>query len=320
MAASASATDVWRVSALYTYPVKSCQGVLLAASEIGRTGLQYDRQWMIVSTTTGRFVTQRQQPRLALIQVQIDQQANRLTLQAPSMPQKLHVPLIAPPTTASTTDQQQHSVRVWYDTVSGICCGASAAQWLTEYIGKPVRLLRKDPETPRHVSRYVPADCTERPQAAFADVFPLHLTTTPSLRHVNARLARPLEHLNFRPNIVLDSETGQAYDEESWKAVEFTGHEHQGQQRQRRQESWRLLVASRTPRCSMPNVDLATGQMHKDGEPMATLRTFRCVDPGKPTFVCFGMQAAPQHSGPTIRIGDLAWVVARGHHELTEPL
>ncbi|KAJ2781154.1 hypothetical protein GGI15_003296 [Coemansia interrupta] len=302
---SATDTDVWRVSALYTYPVKSCQGVSLTASEIGPTGLQYDRQWMIVGTKTGRFITQRQHPPLALIRVLIDQPHNQLTLHAPAMPQPLHLPL-APPACSS----DQYSVRVWYDTVSGLCCGPEAAQWLTEYIGKPVRLLRKHPDHPRLVSRYVPAECSQPPQAAFADVFPLHVTTTPSLAHLNGRLDRPLSQLNFRPNIVLDSATGKAYDEETWRALEVTGKE----------DSWRLLVASRTPRCSMPNVDLETGRMHEDGEPMATMRTFRCVDPGKPTFVCFGMQAAPQHPGPTIRLGDLARVVARGHHELTEPL
>ncbi|KAJ1842978.1 hypothetical protein LPJ73_005630 [Coemansia sp. RSA 2703] len=302
-AAAAEGKDVWRVTALYTYPVKSCQGISLSSSEIGPTGLQYDRQWMIVSTTTGRFVTQRQHPRLALIQVQIDHTTNQLILHAPTMPQALHVPLTPP------TQTVQQNVRVWYDTVSGLCCGDEASKWLTQYTGKPVRLLRKDPEAPRLVSRYVPKECTEPPQAAFADVFPLHLTTEPSLRHVNERMQRSLEHANFRPNIVLDSDTGEAYDEETWKTVEISG-----------QDTWQLLVASRTPRCSMPGVDLSSGEMYGDSEPLKTMRTFRCVDPGKPTFVCFGMQAAAQHAGPTIRVGDVARVVTRGFHELTEPL
>ncbi|KAJ1926077.1 hypothetical protein FBU59_007347, partial [Linderina macrospora] len=208
---------------------------------------------------------------------------------------------------------EQFKVRVWYDDVYGRCCGDQARAWLTEFIGKPTRLVYKDPTQPRMVSRYVPSTdvCPLPPQSSFADVFPLHITTQPSLEHVNKRVPRPLAHDNFRPNIVLDSPDGPAYDEEAWKVIEVNpGSEN----------VWQMCVASRTPRCTMPNVDLATGTMNKDREPMTSLRKFRCTDPGKPSNVCFGMQAAPTTVGQTISVGETVAVRERGEHSLLQPL
>ncbi|KAJ2822116.1 hypothetical protein IWW50_004349 [Coemansia erecta] len=295
------AGDEWTVAGLYTYPVKSCQGVALDSSPMTSTGLKYDRLWMFVDAQSTRFVTQRQVPRLALVRVAIDEKHGRLELTAPSMP-VLHVPLQSQELGAPV------SVRVWYDTVAGRRCAADADAWATQFVGRPTWLLCKDPGEPRLVSRYVPGGCTDAPQSGFADVFPLHVTTEPSLADVNKHVPRTLSHLHFRPNIVLASPSAAPYVEETWKRVEIGD------------ERWSLFITSRTPRCSMPNVDLESGTMAEDKEPMASLRTFRCVDPGKPSFVCFGMQAAPQRIGHAISVGDTVSVSEYGEHSLTEPL
>ncbi|KAJ1743489.1 hypothetical protein LPJ79_000063 [Coemansia sp. RSA 1821] len=296
-------SNEWTVSALYTYPVKSCQGVRLHESQLTSTGLEYDRLWMLVDARSKRFVTQRQLPRLALVQVTINQAEQLLELSADSMP-PLQLPLHPQP--ADLHDSV--SVRVWYDMVEARRCGDAADSWVTQLVGRPTWLLYKDPQKPRLVSRYVPQNCKDAPQSGFADVFPLHVTTEPSLDDVNSHVPRPLSQQHFRPNIVLRSPQGKPYAEEEWTRVEV------GPKR------WSLFFTSRTPRCSMPNVDLETGQMSEDKEPMATMRTFRCVDPGKPSFVCFGMQAAPQTAGNFIKVGDSISVCERGFHSLTEPL
>lgn len=84
-----------RIKALFTYPVKSCKGVELAASEVGATGLKFDRLFtfaQLLSKPTKaqvgqgqdhdddrvedskhewRFITQREFPRLALIETEL---------------------------------------------------------------------------------------------------------------------------------------------------------------------------------------------------------------------------------------------------------
>ncbi|KAJ2084331.1 hypothetical protein H4R24_000124 [Coemansia sp. RSA 988] len=307
MSATEYGDSKWTVSALYTYPVKSCQGVSMDSSPVTKTGLKYDRKWMIINAKSGRFVTQRQVPSLALIRVSIN--APWLELSTPSMSSVLRLPLHPKDTELGLPNK----VRVWYDDVVGRCCGEEASLWLTEFVGRPMRLLYKDPDSPRFISRYVPpADLCQVPaQSDFADVHPFHIVTDVSLNEINRHVPRKLSPANFRPNIVLSAVDSAAlpYDEETWKRIEFEDKQH-----------WSMFVISRTPRCTVPNVDLETGQMCSDGEPMASLRKFRCVDPGNPKFVCFGMQAVPSNIDQIVCVGQSVAVCERGSHSLTEPL
>ncbi|KAJ1960283.1 hypothetical protein GGI12_003887 [Dipsacomyces acuminosporus] len=307
MTAQASAaeapSDSWVVKALYTYPVKSCKGVPLTESLAAETGLEFDRLWMLTYAKYGRFVTQRQEPRLALISVAINREEDKLELSASSMPTTLRLPLR--PSLAAGDLGEQHKVRVWYDDVLARSCGEEADSWLTEFVGKPIRLLYKDSASPRLVSRYVPEDGEFEvpPQSGFADVHPFHITTDPSLEDVNRRVPRPLSHLNFRPNIRIEFEpatTGASGSKDG--------------------KSWSMLVVARTPRCTMPNNDPETGTMSADREPHVSMKTFRCVDPGKPTAICFGMQAISQVVGQTISVGQRVSVRERGFHAMTKAL
>ena len=54
------------ITALNIYPVKSCRGIALQEARIGRAGFEHDRHWL-VTNDAGRFLTQRELPRLALI-------------------------------------------------------------------------------------------------------------------------------------------------------------------------------------------------------------------------------------------------------------
>jgi uncharacterized protein YcbX len=61
---------VARIASMHVYPVKGCGGVAFSSADVAVTGLVVDgigdREWMIVDAT-GRFVTQREYPRLALV-------------------------------------------------------------------------------------------------------------------------------------------------------------------------------------------------------------------------------------------------------------
>ena len=54
------------LASLFVYPVKSCRGIELLQAQLTPRGLQYDREWMVVSHD-GRFLTQREAPRLVLV-------------------------------------------------------------------------------------------------------------------------------------------------------------------------------------------------------------------------------------------------------------
>ncbi|KAJ2494048.1 hypothetical protein IWW37_000126 [Coemansia sp. RSA 2050] len=137
---------------------------------------------MLTDARTGRFITQRQVPRLALTKVTIDPSSNTLGLSAPTT-STLHLALN--PRDADLSSQ--YKVRVWYDDVYGSSSSEAAQKWLTAFVGKPTRLLYRDSRETRLVPRYLPGDptCHLLPQSGFADVFPFHTITEPSLSHVN---------------------------------------------------------------------------------------------------------------------------------------
>ena len=56
------------ISGLYVYPIKSCAGVAVQDAILTETGLEFDRAWMVVDGQ-GEFLTQRELPRMALIQI-----------------------------------------------------------------------------------------------------------------------------------------------------------------------------------------------------------------------------------------------------------
>lgn len=71
-----------QVQALFTYPLKSCRGVELLASEVGATGLKYDRVFIFARSIPQqagedgdqhewRFMTQREYPKLALLKIDL---------------------------------------------------------------------------------------------------------------------------------------------------------------------------------------------------------------------------------------------------------
>ncbi|HBO0459706.1 TPA: MOSC N-terminal beta barrel domain-containing protein, partial [Pseudomonas aeruginosa] len=55
---------MFRLSALYRYPIKSSAAESLERVALDALGVVGDRRWMAVDTETGRFFTQRLLPQL----------------------------------------------------------------------------------------------------------------------------------------------------------------------------------------------------------------------------------------------------------------
>ncbi len=196
-----------RIESLHVYPVKGCRGIALAAAEVATTGLVAsgagDREWMIVDAA-GRFVTQREFPRLALVATQV--RDGFLTLSAPGV-SPLVLPLRAP-------GDASRAVVVWRSDVRGFDAGDAAARWLTAHVGAGVRLVRFDRALPRPCNPDYAGQTGAH--TLFADGYPILVIGAASLADLNARLAakggRPLPMNRFRPNLVLAGLP--AYDED----------------------------------------------------------------------------------------------------------
>jgi len=260
------------VAALYVYPVKSCRGLALPAARLLDAGLEHDREWMIV-TSEGRFVTQREEPRLATVQVALDEGA--LELSAPGCG-SLRVPLepVAGPRVAVT---------VWDHHCAALDEGARAADWLGDCLGRRLRLVRFDPEHRRESSREWTGDVPATTR--FSDGYALLAISRASLDDLNARLPRPLPVDRFRPNLVLE---GLApYGEDALQDL-VAG-------------ALRLRRVKPCTRCIVTTTDQATGERDGD-EPMRTLKTYRW-DP-KLHGVLFGQNLiVVAGQGESLRVG-----------------
>lgn len=255
-----------RVAALALHPVKSCAGLAVGEALLVETGLELDRAWMVVDAAGG-MLTQRELPRMALIRPAL--KLDDLVLRAPGM-LALHVALdrVEAPT----------RVRVWDDEVRAFDLGDLAAQWFSDFLGRPLRLVRFDPDQRRLSSR----DWTGAVEAenAFSDGFPLLVANTASLAELNRRLAArgaaPVGMERFRPNIVLEGL--EAFDEDHVDGLEIATDDG----------PVRLQLVKPCVRCTIPNVDPASGEAgHEPGDTLAGFR----ADPRMGGGLTFAMNA-----------------------------
>jgi uncharacterized protein YcbX len=254
------------LSGLWVHPIKSCAGIAVQRSLVIETGLEFDRAWMVVDAD-GRFLSQRELPRMALVQPAFKH--SELVLRAPGM-LALHLAL--------DRAEAPLRVRVWNDEVAAFDMGALAARWFSDFLGREVRLVRFDPEQRRVSDRRWTGDLEA--EAAFADGFALLVAGSASLDEVNRRLhdqgVAPVGMERFRPNLALDGLP--AHDEDHLDEIAFDTADG----------PVRIRLVKPCGRCSIPDVDPATGaQGSAVGEVLAAYRADPRLD-GRHTF---GMNA-----------------------------
>ena len=269
------------VSGLFVHPVKSCAGVALREARLMDTGLDLDRAWMVVDAE-GRFVTQREQPRMALVRPQI--KVLEVVLRAPGM-LALHLGI--------NEVEKPARVQVWGDALDAWDMGDVAGQWFSDFLGRPgLRLARFDPEVTRLASKQWTGE-VDAP-IEFADGFPLLVVGEASLAELNQRLAAAGDAAvgieRFRPNIVLAGL--QAHDEDRLHELRIATAEGEVV----------LRLVKPCPRCPIPNVDPASGQ--SSPEVLQTLSAYR-ADARLDGALAFGMNAViVQGAGHPLCVGD----------------
>jgi uncharacterized protein len=239
-----------RITAINVYPVKGCRGMALESARIAATGFEHDREWLIVRPD-GRFMTQREEPRLALIETALidTQSAGRaaLRLRVPGG-EELSVPVAA--------QGREVEVTCWKDRCAAFDLGQEAAEFLTRYLGAPYRLVRFDARRKRVSNPQWTPGVEALNQ--FSDGYPWLLVSEASLEDLNSRLERKLPMNRFRPNIVVSGLP--AFGEDKLHEI-MAG-------------AVRLRRAKGCTRCIVTTTEQSTGT--RDGnEPLQMLAKFR---------------------------------------------
>ena len=268
-----------KIAQLFIYPIKSCGGIELKEAVLTDTGLDLDRAWMVVDEN-GVFLTQRELPRMTLIQPLL--KTYDMIVKAPGM-LALHI--------AIDEVEKPVTVTVWEDTVKAFDMGDLAAQWFSDFLEKTVRLVRFDPEQTRLSSM----KWTNGLEAknGFDDGFAVLVTSVASLKVLNDKLTAAGERAvfmqSFRPNVVL---TGiDAYDEDRLDTLHITTKEDEVQ----------LKHVKPCARCTIPDVDLQNG---KQGTAVADMLQSYRANQMMDGAVTLGMNAIIlAGEGATLRVG-----------------
>lgn len=256
-----------RLAGLYVYPIKSCGGVAVREWEVDERGPRHDRRWMLVDET-GRFMSQRRYPRMALIRVRLER--DYLVVSAPGM-SSLRVPLHLP-------NGKPMLASVWEDLVETLPVSDDVDRWFGEFLGTRCKLVHMPDESVRPVD---PDYGRVGDRVGLADGFPFLLISDASLTDLNSRLEQPLPMNRFRPNLVVAG--CEPFAEDDWKRIRIG--------------SIGLRVVKPCARCAITTVDQGTGITGK--EPLRTLATFRKVG----TKVHFGQNLIHDEVG-ILRVGD----------------
>ncbi|MFF1594143.1 MOSC domain-containing protein [Streptomyces sp. NPDC058286] len=266
---------------IHIHPLKSVRGHAPREAAVEPWGLAGDRRWVLIDTS-GKIVTQRQHPRLALTSAEIPD-GDGLRMSAPGRP-----PLTVPvPRPAGTT-----TVNIFGDLVEAVLADDAAHAWWSAHLEADVRLLHlDDPATRRPID---PEYAKPGETVSFADGYPLLLTTLSSLDALNSLIAQgdhadegPLPMNRFRPNVVVDGTAPWAEDDWSRIAIGAVT----------------FRITKKCGRCVVTTTNQSTSERGK--EPLRTLARHRRFG----DQLCFGTNLVPETTG-TVRIGDAITILA----------
>ena len=258
------------LSEIWIYPVKSLGGIRVTEAYIEEKGLKYDRRWMIVDEN-GKFITQRTNTKMPLLNVSFAPDGLTISHRFNVENQAL-VPF-------KSISKRLIEVKVWNDVVMACTVCDQADAWLTQQLGKKVRIVEMTELTRRVMDPLY----TKNPAlVSFADDFPYLLISEASLADLNSRLAEPVEMKRFRPNFVVSGT--EPFAEDFWKYIKIGETDFE--------------VAKPCERCVLTTINPETGV--KGTEPLKTLATYRKVNKN----VIFGQNLISLQTG-NVRQGDV---------------
>lgn len=281
-----------QIHALNLYPVKALGGIALDTALLSAKGLAiplgnellYDRQWMLINEA-GQMVTQRQVPKLVLLQPVITDGALYLTA-AGFAPVRLSGNASESNVTEANATEAIAS-QVWKTAVE-VQEHRSVSAWLAQVLPE-ARLKCVSLAAPRPVllERFGPHSATH-----FADAAPYLIANTASLAALNQALLTegetPVDERRFRANIWL-SGIG-AFAEHNLPSVQLP----QGE----------IRLVDHCQRCSVITVDPERGVFCPNARPFKTLALLNAM-PNQPKAPAFGVNAVfEQMQTVWISVGD----------------
>ena len=254
------------VNNLIRYPVKSAKREELQTAEILKTGIENDRNWMLVNAE-GKALTQRTLPLMANIVINSTKEALFIS-----------IPGYDDCKIDKSSKKNSCKVEIWSDLCDAFEVEGLVNDYLTQYLNTECKLVTLNHNKQRQIT-----DPAAEGVVTFADAFPFLIVGTASLNNLNKKLETKISMKNFRPNIVVN--TSIAHEEDLWDEIQIGEVIFKN-----------VKLCSR---CILTTIDPDTAIFSNDKEPLQTLLTYRLID-GK---IMFGSNLIAMNEGE-IKKGD----------------
>lgn len=320
----------WRIKALFTYPIKSCAGVELDASDVVPTGLKYDRQFCFAEYVvpkqrdaephwTARTLRDKRFERMALIKSEVwvpDSTVGGYGLDLEEVKSEGAMVISYPRTFSGAMS---------FLGKLGIALGLISPEHsfqipltpppdnLSSYPNTPVKIW-KDSPIAYNYAHHLPPSLHKYLGTETLTLFRVN----PSHHREIFRCAPPKQTLGFQtvtgfadayPIHLLSLSSvrdvaSRCADIPRLSIRRFRANIIVQGPGAFEEDHWKKIVIGgvgggveihtvcRTVRCRLPNVDPDTGVRHPS-EPDRTLRGYRRIDPGCLAYACLGMQLVP---------------------------
>ena len=279
---TASGRRPLRVVSLHVHPVKSLVGVSPSRASLDERGIGGDRRWAVVDPDGAKVTAREAHALLGLCAEPLPGGDVRL-LDASGTVLDVQRPVGAEPVPVGFSGQSLART-----------AGEAADAWLTERVGRPLRLVWQDDATVRPIRPDLGGESCDR--NSLSDAAPLHVTTDASLARLNdwlletalERGEQPPERLGqdrFRPNVVVDGD--EPFAEDAWRHVTIG------------EVPFRATMVC--DRCVMTTIDRADLTTSK--EPIRTLARHRRWE-GATWFGIRLTPVLPVAAGAVLRVGD----------------
>ena len=260
------------VDSLYIYPIKSMEGIAVKAAELTAKGFKYDRAWMLTDAT-GRFISQREYPGLALMQIKLNDQ----DLSVRNGHEEISFNL-------KTVTGPKLSTSVWKDHFESQEVSSEVSSWFSDMLKSKVKLVTYSESNGR--SKHV-SSLGRNIEVSYADGYPYLILGTASMDELNARTFIHMSIKRFRPNIVIT--TQDAHIEDEWKEIQIGDH--------------LIQLVKPCARCDLTTIDPETAEIGQ--EPLITLSTYRRIN----RQILFGMNGI-SHGPGTLNVGDRVEIIS----------
>ena len=260
------------LSELWIYPIKSMGGISLSEAVAEPRGLRHDRRWMLTDET-GRFLSQREIPEMALLGTSIEDAHLRVFWKR-NPAEYIRIPLRFPEGTL-----REITTTVWDDTCLAQVLPSEINEWFSNQFKQKVQLVYMPDSTRRDADpQYAP----EGQHVSFADGFPYLIIGQATLDELNRQLAEPMPMNRFRPNFVFTG--GLPHEEDEWSDFQIGSVAFRG--------------VKRCARCAIPTTNQDTAE--RAAEPLKTLATYRSFN----KKILFGQNVILTGKVGVVRVGE----------------